>query len=89
MPNVQMYATAYCPYCIRARDLLTRKGVEFEEIRIDRDRAQLKAMIARSRRNTVPQIFIDERHIGGYDDMARLDEAGELDALLFPPVEPG
>jgi len=82
MPIVQMYATAICPYCVRARQLLDRKGVAFEEIRVDRDRDQLRAMIQRSNRTTVPQIFIGDYHIGGYDDMARLDDAGKLDALL-------
>ena len=82
MPIVQMYATAICPYCVRARRLLERKGVSFEEIRVDRDRDQLPVMIQRSKRTTVPQIFIGDYHVGGYDDMARLDDAGKLDALL-------
>lgn len=82
MPTVQMYATAICPYCQRARRLLQRKGVTFEEIRVDRDRPQMKVMMTRSGRTTVPQIFIGEQHIGGYDDMAALDSAGELDPLL-------
>jgi glutaredoxin 3 len=82
MPIVQMYATAFCPYCVRARRLLTRKGVEFEEIRVDKDMEQMQTMIQRSQRTTVPQIFIGERHIGGYDDMAALDRAGKLDPML-------
>jgi len=82
MPEVQIYATAICPYCVRARRLLERKGVAFREIRVDGDRAQLKVMIRRSNRTTVPQIFIDEYHISGYDDMADLDDAGKLDVLL-------
>ena len=82
MSNVQIYATAICPYCVRARRLLERKGVAYDEIRVDRDREQLKTMIRRSNRTTVPQIFIGEYHIGGYDDMADLDEAGKLDVLL-------
>ena len=82
MPIVQMYATAICPYCVRSRHLLERKGVRFEEIRVDRDRDQLPVMIQRSNRTTVPQIFIGDYHVGGYDDMARLDDAGKLDALL-------
>lgn len=81
-PPVLMYATAICPYCVRARHLLERKGVTYEEIRIDRDRDQLKVMIQRSKRTTVPQIFIGDVHVGGYDDLARLEEAGRLDALL-------
>lgn len=82
MPIVQMYATAFCPYCVRARRLLQQKGVEFEEIRVDQNREEMRSMIQRSHRTTVPQIFIDERHIGGYDDMAALDRAGKLDPLL-------
>ena len=82
MPTVQMYATAICPYCIRARQLLERKGVDYEEFRIDRDREQLQIMIQRSRRTTVPQIFIGDYHVGGYDDLSALEEAGKLDALL-------
>lgn len=82
MPIVQMYATAFCPYCVRARRLLKRKGVEFEEIRVDKDRDEMRTMIQRSQRTTVPQIFIGEQHIGGFDDMAALDRAGKLDLLL-------
>jgi glutaredoxin 3 len=82
MPIVQMYATAFCPYCVRARRLLKRKGVEFEEIRVDKDMDEMRTMIQRSQRTTVPQIFIGERHIGGYDDMAALDQAGKLDPML-------
>ncbi len=82
MSSVQIYATAICPYCVRARHLLARKGVAYEEVRVDRDREQLKTMIRRSNRTTVPQIFIGAYHIGGYDDMAKLDEAGKLDVLL-------
>ncbi|MBK1705331.1 glutaredoxin 3 [Halochromatium glycolicum] len=85
MPIVQMYATAFCPYCVRARRLLKRKGVEFEEIRVDQDQGEMRAMIQRSQRTTVPQIFIADQHIGGYDDMAELDQAGKLDPLLREP----
>lgn len=82
MSEVVIYSTRICPYCIRAKRLLERKGVEYHEIRVDRDYAQLRVMLERSRRNTVPQIFIDNRHVGGYDDLAALDRAGELDPLL-------
>ncbi|MGB5832475.1 MAG: glutaredoxin 3 [Thiohalocapsa sp.] len=82
MPSVQMYTTAICPYCVRARQLLERKGISYEEIRVDRDREQLRLMIRRSNRTTVPQIFIRDYHIGGYDDMSKLEEAGKLDVLL-------
>ena len=82
MPIVQMYATAFCPYCVRARRLLKRKGVEFEEIRVDKDQEAMRTMIQRSQRTTVPQIFIGGQHIGGFDDIAALDRAGKLDPLL-------
>lgn len=82
MPKIVMYTTAICPYCMRAKSLLRRKGVEFEELRIEGDRERMREMIRRSGRNTVPQIFIDDRHVGGYDDMAELDVMGELDPLL-------
>lgn len=85
MVVVQMYATAFCPYCVRARRLLKRKGIEFEEIRVDKDQGEMRTMIQRSQRTTVPQIFIADRHIGGYDDMAALDQAGKLDPLLNEP----
>ncbi len=82
MPRVTIYTTRICLYCARARRLLKRKGVDFDEIPVDRDPVQMQAMIERSRRHTLPQIFIDDLHIGGYDDMARLDAEGELDPLL-------
>jgi glutaredoxin 3 len=89
MPTVQMYATALCPYCVRARRLLKRKGIEFEEIRVDKDQDQMRTMIQRSQRTTVPQVFIGGQHIGGYDDMAALDQAGKLDPLLSDGLSRG
>jgi len=77
-----MYTTAICPFCVRAKHLLARKGVEWEEIRIDHDHEQMKFMMERSRRHTVPQIFIDDHHVGGFDDLAKLDSYGKLDAML-------
>lgn len=82
MPKVVMYTTMICPFCIRAKHLLQRKEVEVEEIRIDRDRGQMRIMMERSRRRTVPQIFIDDFHVGGFDDLSALEARGELDALL-------
>lgn len=82
MPDVTLYATKTCPYCVRARRLLDRKGVAYQEIAVDLDPRQMAEMVERSRRHTVPQIFIGDRHIGGYDDMALLDACGELDPLL-------
>lgn len=81
-PRVVVYATGLCPYCRWARQLLKDKGVEFEEIRVDHHPERRAEMEARSGRYTVPQIFIGEHHVGGYDDMAALDRAGELDLLL-------
>jgi glutaredoxin 3 len=80
---VTMYSTAFCGYCTRARALLDRKGVSVHEIKVDEDPADREAMLKRSGgRRTVPQIFIGERHVGGYEDLAALDRSGELDRLL-------
>lgn len=80
---VVMYSTAFCGYCQRARNLLERKGVTVQEIKVDEDAREREAMVHKSGgRRTVPQIFIGERHVGGYDDLARLDRSGELDQLL-------
>jgi glutaredoxin 3 len=82
-PEITMYSTGWCPYCDRARGLLQRKGVTYSEIKIDEDTAQRDAMLQRSGgRRTVPQIFIGDRHVGGYDELYALDKAGELDRLL-------
>jgi glutaredoxin 3 len=82
MPLITVYSTNYCPYCVRAKDLLKRKGANFTEINVEDDDAR-EAMIKKAGgRRTVPQIFIGEQHIGGYDDMVKLDKAGKLDALL-------
>ena len=81
--RIRMYATAVCPYCIRAEQLLHRKGVtEIEKIRIDLDPVQRDEMMRLTGQRTVPQIFINDRHIGGCDDLYALDRAGGLDPLL-------
>jgi len=80
--KVVMYATAWCPYCARARELLARKGVDPEIIDVDRDPALRQQMMARSGRHTVPQIFIGEVHVGGCDDLHALEAKGGLDPLL-------
>ena len=73
----------WCPYCDRARGLLERKGVAFSEVKVDEDTAQRDLMLKRSGgRRTVPQIFIGDRHVGGFDELYALDKAGELDKLL-------
>lgn len=83
MAKVLMYTTAVCPYCIRAEQLLNRKGItEIEKIRVDLHPELRVEMMAKTGRRTVPQIYIGEHHVGGYDDMAALDGAGELDLLL-------
>ncbi|MCU7881192.1 MAG: glutaredoxin 3 [Candidatus Thiodiazotropha sp. (ex Lucinoma aequizonata)] len=82
MPEVVMYSTAICPYCVRAKHLLENKGVAFEEIRIEHDHDVMQEMMHRSNRHTVPQIFIDNFHVGGYDDLASLEISGQLDSLL-------
>jgi glutaredoxin 3 len=80
---VRMYSTAVCPYCQRAEMLLKQRGVsEIEKIRIDLDSTQRDQMIAKTGRRTVPQIFIGDRHVGGFDDLAALDREGGLLPLL-------
>jgi len=79
---VTIYTSPTCAYCAMAKRLLAQKGVVADEINIAADPQSMRDMMARSGRRTVPQIFIGERHIGGYDDMARLDQQGELDAAL-------
>jgi len=81
-PRVVMYATGWCPYCTRARQLLERKQVSFELIDIDGSRELRQQMIARSGRTSVPQIFVGDTHVGGCDDLHALEAAGRLDPLL-------
>lgn len=83
MANVKMYCTAVCPYCQMAERLLNRKGVsEIEKIRVDLEPSLREHMMTITGRRTVPQIYIGERHVGGFDDLSALDAAGELDPLL-------
>lgn len=83
MANVTMYCTAVCPYCVRAEMLLKQRGVtEIEKIRIDLDPAQRSTMMERTGRRTVPQIYIGDTHVGGFDDLAALDREGGLEPLL-------
>jgi glutaredoxin 3 len=83
MSSVQMYCTAVCPYCVRAEHLLKRKGIsEIEKIRVDLQPEMRDAMIEMTGRRTVPQIFINGVHVGGFDDLAELDQEGGLDTLL-------
>ena len=83
MSAVKMYTTAMCPYCQMAERLLTSKGVAaLEKIRVDLEPTRRAEMMARTGRRTVPQIYIGETHVGGYDELAALDRAGKLDELL-------
>ena len=83
MAKVLMYSTAVCPYCVNAERLLASKGVKaIETVRVDLDPQRRVEMMERSGRRTVPQIWIGERHVGGFDDLHALDQAGELDVLL-------
>ena len=83
MAKVEMYTTMWCGYCARARGLLQKKGVAFEDIDVEADTSKREEMVQRAHgRRTVPQIFIDGVHVGGSDDLAALDRAGKLDPLL-------
>jgi glutaredoxin 3 len=83
MPKIIIYTTVSCPYCIRAKALLTEKGAAFEEVRVDADPSRRAEMTARAHGGyTVPQIFIGERHVGGCDELYALDYTGKLDPLL-------
>lgn len=82
-PDIVVYSTAWCGYCDRAKALLERKGLVYRDIRVDEDPAERQAMLARTGgRRTVPQVFIGDRHVGGFDELYALDKAGELDTLL-------
>jgi glutaredoxin 3 len=83
MAAIDIYTIRYCPYCFDAKELLSRKGVSFNEIDVSADRDKRKEMIARANgRSTFPQIFIGTAHVGGCDDLYALEEAGKLDPLL-------
>ena len=77
-----MYTTAMCPYCVAAKNFLKSRGAAWTEIRVDTDAAQRAEMMEKSRRHTVPQIFINGTHVGGFDDLVALDRGGGLKPLL-------
>jgi glutaredoxin 3 len=79
---VTLYVTDWCPYCQRAKSLLTQKNLIFNEVNIDDDAKLREEMIARSNRRTVPQIFVGDKHVGGCDELFELDRSGELDRLI-------
>jgi len=82
IPAVTVYVTGWCPYCQRAKALLTEKSVAFTEINVEDEPQFREEMKSRSKRNTVPQIFIGDKHVGGCDDLFALERSGELDRLL-------
>src|SRR6476659_2937676 len=81
-PAITVYTSAICGYCSAAKNFLKSKGLQWTEVRIDLDAAERERMLTRARRTSVPQIFIGETHVGGYDDLMALHRAGRLDALL-------
>jgi glutaredoxin 3 len=86
MAKVIMYSTGVCPFCLMAERLLKSKGVtDIEKIRVDLEPQRRQEMMSRTGRRTVPQIYVGERHVGGYDDLSALDRAGGLDPLLAQP----
>lgn len=83
MAQVEIYSSMFCPFCSRAKHLLAQKGVEFIEIDVDTSPGRRNEMLQRANgQHTVPQIFIDDSHVGGSDDLAALDRAGKLDGML-------
>jgi len=83
MPKIEVYSTAVCPYCVAAKNLLKAKGLNWEEVRVDIDPAQREAMLTRSGgRRTVPQIFVNDQLVGGYEDLVAADRSGKLAQLL-------
>lgn len=85
MAKIEIYTTPFCGYCARAKSLLDDKGASYEEMDVMMDDKKRTEMRERSRRTTVPQIFINGQHVGGSDDLAALEKAGKLDALLAQP----
>lgn len=81
-PKITVYTTDRCPYCANAKRLLARKGVSFEEVRVDGDDARRAWLVERTGQMTVPQIFADERSLGGFSDIDALERAGQLDPIL-------
>ena len=82
MTDVVIYTTQICPYCVRAKQLFQRKGVSYREIDVSFDQAERMALVARTKQRTVPQIFINDQHIGGCDDLYALERSGQLHPLL-------
>lgn len=87
-PEITLYTSAICGYCVAAKNFLKSRGLAWNEVRIDTDPAERQRMVERTRRSTVPQIVIGDTHVGGYDDLMALHRAGKLDALLAGPAPP-
>lgn len=81
-PKITIYTTAICPYCVSAKNFLKSKGLGWTEVRIDTDPTERERMMARARRTSVPQIFVGDVHVGGFDDMMALHRAGKFEPLL-------
>ena len=81
-PVITIYSTAICPYCVAAKNFLKSKGLSWNEVRIDTAPGERDAMVAKTRRTSVPQIFVGETHVGGYDDLMALHRAGRFESLL-------
>ena len=88
-PEITIYSTAVCPYCVAAKNFLKSKGQAWTEVRIDLDPAEREKMMALTRRTSVPQIFVGDVHVGGYDDMMALHRAGKLEPLFAAGTEQG
>ena len=84
MPEILIYTSTICPYCIMAKRLLDKKAVNYTELNVDSKSGLREEMMNRTKRRTVPQIYIGDRHIGGFDDLYALDRNNELDSLLMP-----
>ncbi len=81
-PSIEVYTTRMCPYCVMAKQLLENKGVSYSEVYVDQDQDLMSEMMQRSKQRSVPQIFINNLHVGGYDDLSALDRKSGLDPLL-------
>ncbi|HEY7871570.1 MAG TPA: glutaredoxin 3 [Rudaea sp.] len=82
MPKIELYTSSNCAYCVAAKNLLKSRGLDYEEIRVDLDASRRDEMLARAQRRTVPQIFVNDRHVGGYDDLVAAERSGELAKLI-------
>ncbi|MBU6199553.1 MAG: glutaredoxin 3 [Xanthomonadaceae bacterium] len=82
MAKIELYTSANCAYCVAAKNLLKNKGLDYQEIRVDLDAARREEMRARAQRRSVPQIFVNDRHVGGFEDLVAAERSGELTKLI-------